>query len=96
LFEAYAVTELLKAGVSADSLKFWQDKQKHEVDIVIDLISKQTAIEVKCKNSLKREDLIGLETFMRAYNPHKAYLVNLGVQKKAKNITMKLPYSIKP
>lgn len=92
LFETYIFSELLKAGYDAEQLKFWQDKNKHEVDIVLDVIHAQIPMEIKWKPTLKREDFIGLNVFMQEYSAKKAYLINLGVQQKKKTIILKLPY----
>lgn len=95
LFETYIFSELLKAGHDAEQLKFWQDKNKHEVDIVLDLIHEQIPIEVKWKPALKHEDFIGLDVFMQEYSTKKGYLINLGVQQKKKTIFQKLPYDFR-
>ncbi len=89
LFEGYALSELLKSGKEA--ITFWQDKNSHEVDIVLD----GAIIEVKFKTSLKHEDFIGLEAFARQYKgAKKPYLINLGIQEKKGKITLRLPYSL--
>jgi len=86
LFEAYVLSELLKSG--KESIKFWQDKNKHEVDIVLD----KAAIETKFKTSLKKEDFIGLMQFAKQYKDIKLYLINLGIQGNKGKIKLKLPY----
>ncbi|OIO21118.1 hypothetical protein AUJ17_03690 [Candidatus Micrarchaeota archaeon CG1_02_47_40] len=91
LFESFVMQELIKGGV--EELKFWEDKQKREVDFVIDLVSRQTAIEVKFKERLKAEDFLGLNAFLDEYDTDEAYLVNLGAQKKGK-IELRLPFGI--
>ena len=87
LFEAYVLSELLKSG--KESIRFWQDKNAHEIDFLLD----KAAIEVKFKTSLKQEDFIGLKAFTRQHKyVNKLYLINLGVQKKEGKIIIKLPY----
>ncbi len=93
LFEGFVMQELLKGGV--DNLKFWQDKQKHEVDFIIDLISRQIPIEIKFKKKLKYEDFIGLNTFLESHKASKKYLVNIGIQNKIKKINLVLPFKLK-
>lgn len=89
LFEGYVLSELLKSG--RESIKFWQDKNAHEVDILLNKVP----IEIKFKTSLKHEDFIGLEVFAKQYKDTKQfYLINLGVQKKKDRIEMKLPYDL--
>ncbi len=92
LFEGFVLQELIKSGFG--NIKFWQDKQKHEVDFVADQISKQTPIEIKFKEKLKQSDFIGLNVFMANYNPKKAYLINTGVQKSKGKIRIKLPFNL--
>jgi len=93
LLEGFVMQELVKLGF--DNLKFWQDKQKHEVDIVIDLIKEQIPIEVKFKDKLKQEDCLGINAFLAMHKSPKQYLVNLGVQEKKKGIEFILPFSLR-
>ena len=90
LFKAYVLSELIKSG--KESIKFWQDKNDHEVDIVLD----KTIIEIKFKTSFKQEDLIGLKAYIKQYkNVKKAYLINLGTQENKGKVKMILPYTLK-
>ncbi|HIH42946.1 TPA: DUF4143 domain-containing protein, partial [Candidatus Woesearchaeota archaeon] len=93
LFESFVLQELIKS--EHESIKFWQDKNLHEVDFIIDLISKQIPVEVKFKDRLKQDDLIGLRLFEEEYKANKAYLVNLGIQKVRGRINFKLPFNIR-
>jgi len=89
LFEGYVLSELLKSG--KESIRFWQDKNAHEVDVVLD----NALVEIKFKTSLKQEDFIGLKAFAKQYKDEKKlYLINLGVQKKKGKIYLKLPYTL--
>ncbi len=88
LFEGYVISELLKSG--KENIKFWQDKNKHEVDI----IAGNAAIEVKFKESLKSDDFIGINAFLKEYPDKKAFIVNLGVQMEMDKVKVVLPYSI--
>lgn len=91
LFEAYVLSELLKSG--QEPVKFWQDKNDHEVDFILD----QAALEIKFKTSLKSEDFIGLEAFVKQYQQaKKLYLINVGVQGKKGKIHSQLPYVLNP
>lgn len=74
LFETFVLGEILKN--SHYEIKFWQDKQKREVDFVIDKVSDQMALEVKFKEKLKAEDYLGLKHL----NLEKSYVVNLILQ----------------
>jgi predicted AAA+ superfamily ATPase len=92
LLEGYAISELLKAGTKPETIKFWQDKSKHEVDIIIDDAWAKTPIEAKSKTELKSEDFIGMNAFMETYAAKKGYLINLGSQKESDGITLILPF----
>lgn len=92
LFEGFVISELLKKGEK--NLKFWQDKNDNEVDIIMEK-EKIIPIEVKFKQKLKSEDFRGIETFLKEYPKiKKSYLINLGVQKSSKKTSFLLPYSL--
>ncbi|MDQ7032463.1 MAG: ATP-binding protein [Desulfonauticus sp.] len=92
LFETFVMSELLKAGLDKEEIKFWQDKARHEVDFIIDKVSFQIAIEVKFKTKLKPMDLRGLKAFQKSYPESKAFLVNLSEQT-TNDIRYVLPFS---
>lgn len=95
LFEGYAVSELIKSGLNQEKIKFWQDKNRHEVDLLIDEIKTQIPIEIKFKTNIKADDLTSLTNFLKEYPKiKKAYLLNLSTQKKTKNINFILPFKI--
>lgn len=87
LFETFILGEILKN--SNYELKYWQDKQKHEVDFIVDKIHEQIGIEVKFKEKLKHEDYTGLKYIEN--NVKKCFIINL-IQQDEKH---KLPFSIK-
>ena len=75
-----------------DKIKFWQDKNKHEVDIILDG-QKRIPIEVKYKIAIKNEDFIGINAFLKEYpKVKKGYLINFGSQKKINKINILLPF----
>jgi hypothetical protein len=90
LFEGYIFSEFIKKGFQ---LKFWQDKNKREVDMVIDKIHKQIPVEIKFKRILKSDDFTGIKAFLREYQG-KGYLVNIGEQEKKEDIKTILPYDL--
>lgn len=95
LFEGFVLSELLKSGIKTDVIKFWQDKNKHEVDIVLDFIRKQIPIEIKYKENLKHEDFLGLKAFCAMYpKTHTPFLVNLNRQEQDKKYELILPYDL--
>jgi len=93
LFEGFVLSEFLKRGIK--NLKFWQDKNENEVDIIIDKNFIQIPIEIKFKQNLKSEDFQGIKAFLKDYpKTKKGYLINLGSQKKSKKLNLIFPYSI--
>jgi hypothetical protein len=95
LFEGFVLSELLKSGIKTDVIKFWQDKNKHEVDIVLDFIRKQIPIEIKYKENLKHEDFLGLKAFCAMYpKTHTPFLINLNRQEQDKKYELILPYDL--
>ena len=92
LFEGFVISELLKNGEK--NLKFWQDKNDNEIDIIIEK-EKIIPIEVKFKQKLKSEDFKGIEIFLKEYPKTKeSYIINLGIQKLSKKTFFLLPYSL--
>ncbi|MCX8056369.1 MAG: ATP-binding protein [Ignavibacteria bacterium] len=67
-FENYVFTELLKAGFTP---KFWRNKQKNEVDFIVEREREIIPIEVKL-NFHKVES--GLKTFIKEYSPKESYI----------------------
>ncbi|GBD90486.1 hypothetical protein BMS3Abin04_01203 [bacterium BMS3Abin04] len=94
LLESVIISEILKSGVKENQLKYWQDKNKHEVDLILDYVHKQTAVEIKYKLKLKRADIIGLKKFSELYPDAKKYLINLDYQKCENGINYILPYNV--
>ena len=90
LFEGFVVSEMIKAGCT--EIKFWQNKNNKEVDIVIDRVSRQIPVEVKYRNNLKSGDFSGLNIFQDEYTVGRGYIVNTGVQKNIGKIEAVLPY----
>jgi hypothetical protein len=94
LFEGFIISELIKKGIK--NLRFWQDKNKNEIDLIIDQETHQVPIEIKFKKNLKSDDYRGIKAIMKEYKKiRKTYLINLGIQKQNKNTTLILPYSLK-
>lgn len=95
LFEGFVLNEFLKSGNK--NIKYWQDKNKREVDFIIDKISIQIPVEVKFKTRLKQNDFTGLKAFLKQYPDTKnGILVNLSFQNKIEKVNIKtmLPYRI--
>ena len=92
LFESFIISELLKNGKK--DLKFWQDKNNNEVDIIVG-DRRIVPIEVKFKQKLKSEDFKGINAFLVEYSKIKeSFLINLGIQKETNKLSLLLPYSL--
>ncbi len=94
LFESFVLSEFLKNGISGDRIKFWQDKNKNEVDFVLDKTSLLIGIEVKWKSLLKKRDFRGLNAFKRFYKHSQLFLINTGQQMQDGEFRCLLPFSI--
>lgn len=93
LLENFVLAELLKRGIT--SVKFWQDKNRNEVDFIIEQHQAIVPLEVKYKYHLKPEDFRGLAAFSEQYPKTKSrYLINLGVQQASKGLSLQLPYRL--
>jgi hypothetical protein len=92
LFEAFVLQELIKGGIG--NIRYWQDKEKREVDFVINKVSSQIPVEVKYKKRLKKSDLAGIRTFYKDYKPSEGYLVNLSRQESKAWLNYVLPFDL--
>jgi hypothetical protein len=78
LFEAFVISELIKAKVPAGEIKFWRTKNRQEVDIVLERAGLATPVEIKYKKRLKLSDFKGLRGFKAAYpGTEPSFMVNL-------------------
>lgn len=78
--ENFVVNELFKrANTFLNPLHFWRTKTGHEVDIVANLGENVVPIEIKGGNCAKITS--GLSSFIRTYNPKRAYILNWSVIK---------------
>jgi uncharacterized protein len=72
IFETFIVSEILKAFVhrgERPALHFWRDQTGHEVDVLLDLGSKLTAIEVKAGRTVTSDALNALNYFSELAGP---------------------------
>ena len=93
LFEGFVLSEFHKAGYK--NIRYWQDKNKREVDFIIDKIHEQIPVEVKFKRSLKQNDFIGLKAYIKQYpETQKSFLINPFAQytESVNKINIMLPY----
>ena len=51
-------------------------------------------IRDRFKNKLKKDDLIGLDMFLKNYPTKEAYLINTGIQTKSGKIDLMLPFKL--
>jgi predicted AAA+ superfamily ATPase len=95
LFEGYVISELVKKGVPADTIKFWRTKAQVEVDILLDQNERQIPIEIKHKEKISRKDLKGLKRYMSIYpNTRNAYLINLSNNTSLDGIKLLSPFDL--
>ena len=93
LFEWYIIWEFLKSKVDIESLKYWNHKNKKEVDIIIDNISSLDSYEVKFKKNIKSKDLSWLKVFWEMYKV-KWNLINLWIKSKNDKYNFILPFGL--
>jgi len=94
LFEWFILWEFIKSWQDLDSLKYWNDKNKREVDIIIDNISNISSFEIKYKKRIKSNDLVWLKAFKETYNV-KWNLINLDINDSNNDYNFMLPFCIK-
>jgi predicted AAA+ superfamily ATPase len=91
LFEGFFIGELLKKGVEPELIKYRNDKNQREVDVVLDNIDHLEAYELKYKKNLNSNDFIGIKAFSEEYKAI-LHLVNLDRQEKKMEIDFILPF----
>ncbi len=89
LFETFIINEFIKRGYS--NLKYWEDKNQNEVDLIVDLVSRQIPFEIKFKDRLRKSDFNSLEKFISKYADF-GYLINKSEQDLNPNIKRILPF----
>ena len=77
LAENFVVTELLKRRTTSEQVYFWRTKQGQEVDIV--LKREDTLIPVEVKGGDQKTVPSGLRSFIRTYQPQKAFVLNWSI-----------------
>jgi predicted AAA+ superfamily ATPase len=92
LFEGFFIWELLKNWVEVNILKYWNDKNGREIDVIMDKISDLEVYELKFKKNIKSEDLLWLKAFKEKYNVF-WNLVNLDIQENKNWVNFLLPFS---
>lgn len=82
LFQNF-VLNILQDKIRYQSAKigFWRTKDKAEVDFVVDFGTEQIPIEVKYKRLEELETTRSLKSFITRYQPRKALVVNLELEK---------------
>lgn len=79
LVENIVMTELEKTKNIIDQLYFWRTVRRQEVDIIIKRENRLIPIEVKGGNQTTVPS--GLKSFIRAYQPKEAYVLNWSIVK---------------
>jgi uncharacterized protein len=78
LFENFIYNMLVeKVEYSASAINFWRTKDGAEVDFIIKTGNKATPVEVKYRRLKKPEITRSLHSFISAYQPDAAFVVNL-------------------
>ena len=70
-----------KIKYSSTKLNFWRTKDKAEVDFILDSGSDVIPVEVKFQSLKKDKISRSLRSFIRRYEPSKAYIINLNYKK---------------
>ncbi len=73
------MTELEKTKTATDQLYFWRTVRQQEVDIILKREDQPIPIEVKGGNQTTIPS--GLKSFIRAYQPKEAYVLNWSIVK---------------
>jgi len=82
LFQNFIFIMLLnRNNFSNEKIKFWRSKHGAEVDFIIDLGTKRLPIEVKYKALSEAKISRGFRSFLKRYEPDKALVVNLNLEK---------------
>lgn len=97
LFEGFILSQLHRAGYS--NINYWQDKNKREVDFIINNITDLIPVEVKFKNRIKQNDYSGLVHFAKQYPQTSAYYLitpnaQFSTQLDNIKVDVKLPYTL--
>ena len=79
LTENFVVTELLKNINVLENIYFWRTRRQQEVDIILKREDQLIPIEVKGGNQTTIPS--GLKSFIRAYQPKEAYVLNWSIVK---------------
>lgn len=93
LFEWFFIWELLKKWTENSILKYWNDKNGREVDVITDKNSFLKAYELKFQKHIKSDDLNWLKAFWNMYEAD-LNLVNLDRQEKKEKINFITPFSL--
>jgi predicted AAA+ superfamily ATPase len=81
-------------SASLDHVFYWKNEKDKEVDFVIGLEDKFLPIEVKCSDTVKREDKEGLYDFLKAPRAHDCGIITSVNQLKARREYTVVPLSI--
>ena len=78
LFEGYVISELIKAGMANNQIKFWRTKNRQEVDLILEAGGELVPVEIKYKKRLKSSDYKGLKSYQKTYpDSHQPFMINL-------------------
>ncbi|OGQ18009.1 MAG: hypothetical protein A2138_21075 [Deltaproteobacteria bacterium RBG_16_71_12] len=76
LLEHLVLGEML-ARFGAARVHYWRDKQRHEVDFVLEVGRRRDLVAIECKSSARKLDPSGLQAFRRRYPAGRNIVVTL-------------------
>jgi predicted AAA+ superfamily ATPase len=89
LFEGFVVSELVKKGIDASSIKYYRSKAGEEIDIVLERANRPLLpIEIKWKKSIGVRDISSVKRFVEKHSLPGGKIVNLGQLKKLGKLEM--------
>jgi len=98
LFETWVVSELLKARYNSgevSNLYFWRDRTGHEVDLLVDLGTRLSPLEIKSGQTINRDYFKGLDFWQRlaAESAGQPWLIYGGDSKQIRSGVNILPWN---
>jgi hypothetical protein len=67
----------IAARFGVSRLHYWRDKQRHEVDFVLELGRRRELVALECKSSANKFDPAGLQAFRRKHTKGRNIVVTL-------------------
>ncbi len=84
VFQTFIFNILREVVPQNYEIKYWRTTDKAEIDFVIDKISDTIPIEIKYSKLKSTTIPRSFRSFLKKYNPKKAFIINLTLEKKVK------------